>query len=206
MRRSKAEAEATRESLLLAAEQLFAEQGIGSTRLSDVAAAAGVTRGAIYWHFKNKDELINAIIGRLSLPLETAMLSQLEDAASGKLTLEAFKDVLLMSFQRMLDSPTVEQITRFAMRYSLCTESQPARQQLDKSREQNLKLIAEIIRHGQHYKLMRDDIEADELARYIRTHIVGIYHQQLSSNGPQSGNLADIRRSLDLMLIGLQPA
>ena len=62
MRRSKAEAEATRESLLTAAEQLFAEQGIGSTRLSDVASAAGVTRGAIYWHFKNKDDAFHGFL------------------------------------------------------------------------------------------------------------------------------------------------
>ena len=205
MRRSKAEAEATRESLLAAAEQLFAEQGIGSTRLSDVATAAGVTRGAIYWHFKNKDELINAIIDRLSLPLEAAMRSQLEDAAAGKLTLEAFKEVLLMSYQRMQESSAVEQITRFAMRYSLCTESQNARDHLDKSRQHNLNLIAEIVGYGQHYKLIRNDISADEVARYIRAHIIGIYHQQLSSGDPYSAGLEDIRRSIDLMFAGLKP-
>ena len=205
MRRSKAEAEATRESLLTAAEQLFAEQGIGSTRLSDVASAAGVTRGAIYWHFKNKDELINAIIDRLTLPLDTAMRSQVEDAANGLLTLDAFKEVLLMSYQRMLESPTVEQVTRFAMRYSLCTESQNAREHLDKNRQHNLSLITQIVSYGQQYKLIRDDISAEELACYIRAHIVGIYHQQLSSGDSYFAGLDGIRRSIDLMFVGLQP-
>lgn len=204
MRRSKAEAEATRENLLAAAEELFAERGITATRLSDVAAAAGVTRGAIYWHFKNKDELINAIIDRLSLPLETAMRSQLEDAAAGKLTLETFKNVLLMSYQRMRDSATVEQVTRFAMRYSLCTESQLAREHLNHNREQNLALLAEVLRHAQHHQQIRSDISAVELARYIRAHIIGIYHQQLSSNPPHFQSPEEIRRSIDLLFISLQ--
>ena len=40
------------------------------TSLEDIAKAAGVTRGAIYWHFKNKSELFSAMVNRVSLPIE----------------------------------------------------------------------------------------------------------------------------------------
>ena len=61
MRRTKSEAEQTRNSTLDAALTLFDEQGYTQTTLSSVARQAGVTRGAIYWHFENKDEILIAL-------------------------------------------------------------------------------------------------------------------------------------------------
>lgn len=69
-RKSKNEAEVTRQQLLDAAERLFFEQGVANTSLNQIAEAAGMTRGAIYWHFKNKVELFEAMHARVALPLE----------------------------------------------------------------------------------------------------------------------------------------
>ncbi len=73
VRRSKAEAQATRNSLLDAAEHLFQERGVSRTSLNDIAVAAGTTRGAIYWHFKDKADLFNAMMERVTLPLEDSL-------------------------------------------------------------------------------------------------------------------------------------
>jgi TetR/AcrR family acrAB operon transcriptional repressor len=70
VRRTKADAEATRTALLDAAEQLFQANGVSRTSLQDIASAAGTTRGAIYWHFKDKADLFNAMMDRVTLPLE----------------------------------------------------------------------------------------------------------------------------------------
>lgn len=70
VRRTKADAEATRHSLLDAAELLFQAHGVSRTSLNDIAQAAGTTRGAIYWHFKDKADLFNAMMERTTLPLE----------------------------------------------------------------------------------------------------------------------------------------
>ena len=72
-RRTKADAQATRSSLLDAAEQLFQARGVSRTSLNDIALAAGTTRGAIYWHFKDKADLFNAMMERVTLPLEAPM-------------------------------------------------------------------------------------------------------------------------------------
>jgi len=61
MRRTKEEADQTRKKLIENALESFSEKGYESTRLEDIARKAGVTRGAIYWHFKNKDDLIIAV-------------------------------------------------------------------------------------------------------------------------------------------------
>ena len=70
-RRTKEEAMVTRERLLDAAEALFRDQGVTRTSLSEVATAAGMTRGAVYWHFKDKADLFRAMCDRATLPLES---------------------------------------------------------------------------------------------------------------------------------------
>ncbi|RKQ40938.1 multidrug efflux transporter transcriptional repressor AcrR [Enterobacter sp. R1(2018)] len=60
-RKTKQQALETRQHILDVAIRLFSQQGVSSTSLADIAKAAGVTRGAIYWHFKNKSDLFNEI-------------------------------------------------------------------------------------------------------------------------------------------------
>ena len=60
----------TRERILDAAEDVFNEKGVSRTTLNEIAEAAGVTRGAIYWHFKNKVELFEAMCARVRGPMK----------------------------------------------------------------------------------------------------------------------------------------
>lgn len=72
VRKTKEDALATRDSILDAAEQLFVTQGVAHTTLQHIATAAGLTRGAIYWHFEDKAALFNALMERAKMPLESA--------------------------------------------------------------------------------------------------------------------------------------
>ncbi|QTD45198.1 TetR family transcriptional regulator [Ottowia testudinis] len=72
-RRTKQDAQATREALLDAAERVFEQRGVSRTSLNHIAEAAGLTRGAVYWHFKDKADLFNAMMERVTLPLETEL-------------------------------------------------------------------------------------------------------------------------------------
>lgn len=69
MRRTKEDAARTRRAIMNAALKTFSKQGIARTSLESIARAAGVTRGAVYWHFANKRELVHAIREDVSLPL-----------------------------------------------------------------------------------------------------------------------------------------
>ncbi|RZI41395.1 TetR family transcriptional regulator [Herbaspirillum sp. HC18] len=77
-RNTKEEALETRNRILDAAENVFHARGVAQTSLADIAEAAGVTRGAIYWHFKNKSDLFDAMCERVRLPMEAMM-----EAATG---------------------------------------------------------------------------------------------------------------------------
>ena len=70
VRKTKDEASETRSRLLDAAERVFNKNGVSCTSLNEIAKAAGLTRGAIYWHFKNKADLFDAMMARATLPME----------------------------------------------------------------------------------------------------------------------------------------
>lgn len=79
MRRTKEDAEITRKTILDAALKVFSSKGYSATRLEDIADIAGVTRGAIYWHFKNKADLYNTLVNEI-----LSRIGDVADAASGE--------------------------------------------------------------------------------------------------------------------------
>jgi AcrR family transcriptional regulator len=69
-----------RAAILDATMTLVARQGFTRTSLDEIAAAAGVSRGAIYWHFKGKDDLLAAIVAEISpIPRVTALFAAADD-------------------------------------------------------------------------------------------------------------------------------
>ena len=69
-RRTKEDALATRDLILDTAERVFARRGVSRASLNEIAECAGLSRGAIYWHFKDKAELFDAMMERVLLPME----------------------------------------------------------------------------------------------------------------------------------------
>ncbi len=72
-RKTKEDGLATRALLLDAAERVFHRRGVSRTTLQEIAQDAGLTRGAIYWHFENKAELFMAMMDRVALPMMARM-------------------------------------------------------------------------------------------------------------------------------------
>jgi len=54
----------TRERIVAEADRLFYERGYELTSFSDIADAVGISRGNFYYHFKSKDEILDAVIGK----------------------------------------------------------------------------------------------------------------------------------------------
>jgi AcrR family transcriptional regulator len=73
VRRTKDEAEQTRNAIIDAAEKVFYEHGVARTSLEQIARAAKVTRGAVYWHFRDKIEVFDAMMSRVFLPQEDVL-------------------------------------------------------------------------------------------------------------------------------------
>lgn len=114
VRRKKDEALATREALLDAAEQVFRASGVARATLGDVASAAGVTRGAVYWHFRDKSELFAAMCSRATLPMQ----SRLQQAAEsdGDDAIATLREVSVQALREIASSPR----TRAVLEIVLC--------------------------------------------------------------------------------------
>ncbi|KQQ67781.1 TetR family transcriptional regulator [Pseudomonas sp. Leaf127] len=108
VRRTKEEAQATRSQILEAAEQAFYERGVARTTLADIATLAGVTRGAIYWHFTNKAELVQAMLDSLHEPLEEMSLATQSEAEHDPLG--CIKKLLIHLFHQVSKDPKTRRI------------------------------------------------------------------------------------------------
>jgi TetR/AcrR family transcriptional regulator, acrAB operon repressor len=69
VRRTKEDSQRTRQQILGAARSEFARRGVTRTTMQHIAGAAGVSRGAVYWHFANKRELFRTMREQVTLPL-----------------------------------------------------------------------------------------------------------------------------------------
>ena len=78
-RKTKEEAEKTRQALLASAFKVFNEKGYAKTTLQDIAEDSGVTRGAVYWHFKNKTDLFEKLFDYAFLPVRDLLFSKFEE-------------------------------------------------------------------------------------------------------------------------------
>ena len=114
VRRTKADAEATRHSLLDAAERLFQAQGVSGTSLNQIATAAGTTRGAIYWHFKDKADLFNAMMERVTLPLEETLNCVGANATSLDEPLWALRATLLNALHKTAQDEQIRRVFEVA--------------------------------------------------------------------------------------------
>jgi TetR/AcrR family acrAB operon transcriptional repressor len=101
VRKTKEEAQETRNAILDAAEVVFQERGVSHTSLAEVAKAAGVTRGAIYWHFANKAALYDAMIQRVFAPLD-AKFDELRTATQGN-PVDLLRSMVLYFIARVVD-------------------------------------------------------------------------------------------------------
>jgi TetR/AcrR family transcriptional regulator, acrAB operon repressor len=108
VRRTKEEAWETRNRILDTAEKVFCDKGVSRTTLAEIADAAGLTRGAIYWHFRNKGDLFGAMLDRIALPMEE-MVKQAAGAAVAD-PLQRIKDMCIYVLRRTAEDPQCRRV------------------------------------------------------------------------------------------------
>ena len=112
VRRTKDEAEQTRHRILDAAENEFQQHGVSRTSLNDIAQAAGVTRGAIYWHFDDKADLFNAMMERVTLPIEAAV--KRSDDAQAADPIAQVREAFTEALRKTMNDPQVRRVFEIA--------------------------------------------------------------------------------------------
>ena len=195
MRRTKEEAEKTRQDLLDAALTIFSQKGYEATRLEDIAQAAGVTRGAIYHHFGSKADLFIALVEDASQLGNTTIEQALAKGGS-------FIDIttrILVSTLSLLES---NRRFREVMALSLfMTGASPELENLQKKRYQEAQTLVEEIRGffqaGIQQGELRPDLDPQIVARAFLAYqnglaLLWISNQDAFSIRESAPGLADL--------------
>lgn len=200
-RKTKEEAQETYNALLDAAERVFQEKGVTNTTLTDVASAAGMTRGAIYWHFKDKTALFKAMCDRAFLPME-ALLNEVA-AGPGQHPMMALRQ-MAVHMLHMISTDT-RQRTVFDILFHRCEKNQ----QMDfftaeqEKRAECLEQIAAIFQEAVRMGQLPPDTDTWLAMQAYHSYLMGLIHEWLMySNDYDLGLHAETM--VDIFIAGLQ--
>ena len=182
VRRTKAEAAQTRENILDAAEQLFMRYGVGRTSLEQIAKAAELTRGAVYWHFRNKDDLFDAMLARVRAP----MAIRLEKLAEQGGTLADLRDTCQFALQQLADDPHCLNVFTILFHRTEC-DNGLARQRA--MAQESLQQLEAFFSHQSMAPSLHPSLTPALAARAVHAQIAGIFHDWLRD--PAGWNMRD---------------
>jgi len=163
-RKAYSKRENSRDKILKAATHLFGRRGYHATTIDDITQAAGITRGALYWHFSGKSDLLGAVVKRLKKDFLDRFIKETMAAGSDP------RDRLWWTF-KFNARFAVEHIDIVHCLRNLSLELSPAEGKnvkaffaiLSKQRD----FILRIIREAQAAGDIRSDLKAEMLAALI---------------------------------------
>lgn len=201
MRRTKEDAEMTRATLLKVALGVFSAQGYAATTLEDIARAAGVTRGAIYWHFGGKAELYNTLV-REYTARGTAVVQEV--VAQGGTLLEILRRIFEQQLALVEDDAEVRALIELALfKTEQTPELEAGRRFQLEAGQAMLAHLTEAIRHGIETGEIRSDLQPDDVARAFLALQNGVIQLWLLSS--QSFSLKSSAVALaDILMSGIQ--
>jgi TetR/AcrR family acrAB operon transcriptional repressor len=201
-RRTKEDAMATRDSLLDAAELLFLEQGVSRTTLQHIATAAGVTRGAIYWHFADKAALFYAMMERAKMPLERAMEMIGQDPQSDPVS--ELRDMVLCVLRVTAGDPKTRRVFEIAtFKLELVDEMASVRERRLEGKGKWIALAEDRIKAGIRHGQLREGLPVRAVALGLYALLDGLMRSWLLN--PNGFNLVKMgQQILDLHLDSLR--
>ncbi|TVP51346.1 MAG: TetR family transcriptional regulator [Halomonas sp.] len=176
-RKTKAEAAATREALLHAAEEVFFAKGVARTSLEQIARHAGLTRGAVYWHFKNKGDLFMALVEQVRMPFQSLM-EEVNKADAKISPLESIRLACHAGLMR-LEQPSYQRILSILLhRCEFFSDINPLEMQEEIGKECFEEML-NVFELAQQQQLLREDVSPAIATRMMQSMLGGLFHDWL---------------------------
>lgn len=176
-RKTKAEAAATREALLDAAEEVFFAKGVARTSLEQIARHANLTRGAVYWHFKDKADLFKALVERVRIPFQSLM----DEVAIPDETISPLESVRQACNAGMarLEQPSYQRILSILMhRCEFFSDINPLEMQ-EKIGKECFDEILTVFKFAEQQQLLREGLSAEIATQMLQSMLGGLFHDWL---------------------------
>lgn len=202
-RRTKAEAAATREALLDAAEEVFLEKGVARTSLEQIARHADMTRGAIYWHFRNKADLFQAMLQRVRMPFQE-LVEEIGDPSLAERPLEAIRLACLKGFER-LEQPRYRRVHAILIHHcEVFGDIDPLTMQNEMA-DEACGALADYFACAARQGHLRQDLAPDTAAELMQAMLGGLFHDWLR-NHERFSLMAKGRELVDTQLALMRPS
>ncbi len=200
-RRTREEAEQTRRQLLATGLKLFSEQGVEATTLKQIAQVAGVTHGALYWHFRNRADLLQQIHHAWMLPFEPVWLEQCQALQQDALAaLKLYLLGVLDGFEQDAEACALYRV--FYQPVVLCNDLQPLSDSLEQNRELWLDQLRRFLKQARKQKQLRKKPDPVELAFTLQQAMNGLLHEWLRT-GRRFGLKVRGEQLVELLFAGL---
>jgi len=201
MRKTKQQAQKTKESILLAALDCFSTKGFFNTSLDDIAQAADVTRGAVYWHFKNKAEIFDALHEQLHEPFIQTILKDLENEDIHPVN--QLKSLCIKLLNELEQNPNKVRIMKLFFQCDYSGDLAQFKNIHQDKKLKSLKLFAQYFERAQQKKMLNDSADAEILTLTLHCFLKGILYEYLNQS-----DLIDIKNQskelIEQLFKGLQ--
>jgi TetR/AcrR family acrAB operon transcriptional repressor len=190
VRKTKEDAEKTRQDIIGSARTVFHECGVSRSTLEKIAKEAGVTRGAVYWHFKDKAELFFAMREDVFRPMVERTDSLLFSEAYDN-PLDAIEASLKEFFRVLDDCPVVREV--FEIMISRCEyvdEFAAVQEEAGRPAYEFLEKMERFYRKAADKGALRQGLDPEATARDTWAFTSGLLHLML---GCQKGSDLDQR-------------
>lgn len=158
---------ADRKDLILnTAEDVFAQRGFDEARMDDIAERAGLSKGAIYWYFKKKHDIITALLDRVFRRSINSMRTLASEDATVVVRLTRIGQQISRDYQAM--SRLMPVALEF---YAIALRQRNVRKHLAAMYAEIISIFVPLIEEG----IRRDELDSALDARQAATTLVGIY-------------------------------
>lgn len=191
----------TRAKILDCATRTFLRRGLSRASLSDIASLAGVTRGAVYGHFKNKSALFDAMFEYAALPADPFLVELHENHHRDPL------DYLRSELVRLLGEALSNGAARrlYSIIYSRCEITRETRSiwnRMHAARRLAEQRIATVLNEAHWNGQLRDRVDVGNMAVMIHSCLMGFFFRSLGEPVPRAANQA-AERVVALVLFDL---
>ncbi|WP_229439932.1 TetR family transcriptional regulator [Massilia sp. IC2-278] len=170
--------------------------------MQHIATAAGVTRGAIYWHFDDKGALFNAMMERATLPFECSLATQKDD--DEVVALDDLRSMMLDIFRVTEQDPKARRVFEIAsLKVEFVSELDAVRVRRSQSKQEWMDFVEKRIRLGIKGGQIRADVDPHVQALGLWSLMDGLIRTWMFE--PDSFSLLEVgRQVVDTLLDGIR--
>lgn len=187
---------ATRERIMTAASELMVERGNTDFQMSEVSARCHMSKGALYYYFSDKDELVEAVFEASGDELVSAIEEAVSQAASAREALESLFSELARRMRTR--SPLV-----LALTVELSSMGGELFSAVSGQLSRIVRIIGELLERGKGEGFVRQDVDTSLAAVYLCGGLVGT--TVASASGVMQGSEAMGLSLMELLAHGVAP-